>query len=54
MNIQRNLAGILAAITFATVPLWQSHAAEEVTDDAMASAPVIVDATELVAILSPT
>jgi len=54
MNIQRNLAGTLAAITFATVPLWQPHAAEEVTDDAMASAPVIVDATELVAVLSPT
>ena len=54
MKIQRNLAGILAAITFATVPLWQSHAAEEVTDDALASAPVIVDATELVAVLSPT
>ena len=54
MNIQRNLAGILAAITFATVPLLQSHAAEEATDDAMASAPVIVDATELVAVLSPT
>jgi Cu-Zn family superoxide dismutase len=54
MNIQRNLAGIFTAITFATVPLWQSRAAEEVTDDAMASAPVIVDATELVAVLSPT
>jgi Cu-Zn family superoxide dismutase len=54
MKIQSNLAGILAAITFATVPLWQSHAAEEVTDEAMDSAPVIVDATELVAVLSPT
>jgi Cu-Zn family superoxide dismutase len=54
MKIQSNLAGIFAAITFATVPLWQSDAAEEVTDEAMDSAPVIVDATELVAVLSPT
>ena len=36
------------------MPLWQSRAAEEVTDEAMSSAPVIVDATELVAVLSPT
>ena len=36
------------------MPIWQSHAAEEVTDEAMSSAPVIVDATELVAVLSPT
>ena len=54
MNMQRNLARIFAAITFATVPLWQSHAAEEVTDEVMDSAPAIVDATELVAVLSPT
>ena len=54
MKIQANLAEILVAITFATVPLWQSQAAEEVTDEAMSSAPVIVDATELVAVLSPT
>lgn len=54
MKKQSNLAGILAAITFAFVPLWQSRAAEEVTDEAMSSAPVIVDATELVAVLSPT
>jgi superoxide dismutase, Cu-Zn family len=54
MNTQANLAGILVAITFATVPLWQSRAAEEETDEAMSSAPVIVDATELVAVLSPT
>jgi Cu-Zn family superoxide dismutase len=54
MNAHRNLAGIFAAITFATVPLWQSHAAEEATDEVLDSAPVIVDATELVAVLSPT
>jgi Cu-Zn family superoxide dismutase len=54
MKKQSNLAGILAAITFAIMPLWQSRAAEEVTDEAMSSAPVIVDATELVAVLSPT
>jgi superoxide dismutase, Cu-Zn family len=54
MKKQSNLAGILAAISFAIMPLWQSCAAEEVTDEAMSSAPVIVDATELVAVLSPT
>ena len=54
MKMQSNLAGILAAITLATVPIWQSRAAEEVTDEVMSSAPVIVDATELVAVLSPT
>ena len=54
MKKQSNLAGILAAITFAIMPLWHSRAAEEVTDEAMSSAPVIVDATELVAVLSPT
>jgi Cu-Zn family superoxide dismutase len=54
MKMQSNLAGILAVVAFATMPLWQSHAAEEVTDEAMSSAPVIVDATELIAVLSPT
>jgi superoxide dismutase, Cu-Zn family len=54
MNAHRNLAGIFAAITFATAPLWQSHAAEGATDEVLDSAPVIVDATELVAVLSPT
>jgi superoxide dismutase, Cu-Zn family len=54
MKKQSNLAGILAAISIAIMPLWQSRAAEEVTDEAMSSAPVIVDATELVAVLSPT
>ncbi|MET0254002.1 MAG: superoxide dismutase family protein [Terrimicrobiaceae bacterium] len=54
MKKQSNLAGILAAITFAIMPIWQARAAEEVTDEAMSSAPVIVDATELVAVLSPT
>ena len=36
------------------MPLWQAHAADEVTDEELSSAPVIVDATELVAVLSPT
>jgi Cu-Zn family superoxide dismutase len=51
MNTQRYLSGI-AAVALAAAS--QLIAAEEVTDDVMASAPVIVDATELVAVLSPT
>jgi superoxide dismutase, Cu-Zn family len=51
MNIPRHFAGIAA---FVLAAASQLIAAEEVTDEAMASAPVIVDATELVAVLSPT
>jgi Cu-Zn family superoxide dismutase len=54
MKIQRNLAGIFAAITFAAVSPLHLLAAEGAADEAMDSAPVIVDATELVAVLSPT
>jgi len=54
MKMQSNLAGIFATIVFATVPLSQSLVAEKATDEAMDSAPIIVDATELVAVLSPT
>ena len=54
MKMQSRLAGILAAITLATTPLWQSLGAEEAGDEAMSSSPVIVDATELIAVLSPT
>jgi superoxide dismutase, Cu-Zn family len=50
----RNLAGILAAISFTAVHPSQLLAAEAGDDDAMSSSPVIVDATELVAVLSPT
>ena len=51
MNTHRYLLG-MAAIAFAAAS--QMFAAEEATDDVMASAPVIVDATQLVAVLSPT
>jgi superoxide dismutase, Cu-Zn family len=54
MKMQSNFAGILSAFILAMMPLSQSRAAEDVTDEAMSSAPVIVDATELVAVLSPT
>lgn len=52
--MQSHFAGILSALTLAMMPLWQAHAADEVTDEELSSAPVIVDATELVAVLSPT
>ncbi|HEY5706758.1 MAG TPA: superoxide dismutase family protein [Terrimicrobiaceae bacterium] len=54
MKTKPNLAGMLVALTFVTLPLWPSHAKEKAVDEAMDSAPVIVDATELIAILSPT
>ncbi|HEY5770819.1 MAG TPA: superoxide dismutase family protein [Terrimicrobium sp.] len=54
MKMQSHFAGILSALTLAMMPLWQAHAADEVTDEELSSAPVIVDATEWVAVLSPT
>jgi Cu-Zn family superoxide dismutase len=54
MKMQSHFAGILSALTLAMMPLWPAHAADEVTDEELRSAPVIVDATELVAVLSPT
>jgi superoxide dismutase, Cu-Zn family len=54
MKKQTNLAGILAIMFLAaTLPL-QWLLGEKTPDDAIDSAPMIVDATELVAVLSPT
>jgi Cu-Zn family superoxide dismutase len=54
MNVKRDFLGIVGAVVSASITPAQSLAAEEVTDQAMATAPVIVDATELIAVLSPT
>jgi superoxide dismutase, Cu-Zn family len=50
-NIPTAIFSAVAVVFLTSLPL---RAAEEETDQAMASAPVIVDATELVAVLSPT
>ena len=54
MKTQCNLAGIFAAICLAVLAPWQSRAAEGTTDEEMQTAPLIVDAVELIAVLSPT
>ena len=54
MKIPGKFAAIFAALTLPLVASPRCLAAEELADEAMASAPVIVDATELVAVLSPT
>lgn len=52
MRPNARLSSILASLIFAMGPPLLS--AEEPVDEAMESSPVIVDATELVAVLSPT
>lgn len=47
-------AGILAALTLTSGLFAPAMRAEKPTDEAMDTAPVIVDATELVAVLMPT
>ena len=54
MKKDAKLTGIVTALVLATGALVPSLVAEKATDEAMDSAPVIVDATELVAVLSPT
>lgn len=54
MKTEAKLAGILAVLILATWLFPPSLLAEKPTDEAMDFAPVIVDATELVAVLSPT
>jgi superoxide dismutase, Cu-Zn family len=54
MKTQCNLAGIFAAICLAVLAPWQSRAEEGTTDEEMQTAPLIVDAVELIAVLSPT
>jgi superoxide dismutase, Cu-Zn family len=54
MKLCLKLTEILTTIVFATAPLSQPLFAEKTTDEVMDSAPVIVDATELIAVLTPT
>ncbi len=54
MKKETKLAWIVTVLVLTTGSLIPSLLAEKVTDEAMDSAPVIVDATELVAVLSPT
>jgi Cu-Zn family superoxide dismutase len=54
MKIPSTLTAVLVAVGLVPLTSLLSAAAEEATDPAMDSAPVIVDATELVAVLSPT
>jgi Cu-Zn family superoxide dismutase len=54
MKTQKDLIRIFAAVLLACLTSSPLLAAEEATDPAMESAPVIVDATELIAVLSPT
>lgn len=54
MKTDAKLAGIVTALVLTTGSLIPSLLAEKATDEAMDSAPVIVDATELIAVLSPT
>jgi Cu-Zn family superoxide dismutase len=54
MKLCLKLTEILTTIVFATAPLSQPLFAEKTTDEVIDSAPVIVDATELIAVLSPT
>lgn len=54
MKTKATRAGIFATLILATGPFAPSLRAEKTTDEAMDSAPVIVDATELIAVLSPT
>ena len=44
--MQSHFAGILSALTLAMMPLWQAHAADEVTDEELSSAPDIVPQPE--------
>ncbi len=53
MHIDARLSKILAALILATGPP-SLLVAEKPVDEAMESSPVIVDATELIAVLSPT
>ncbi|HEY5778822.1 MAG TPA: superoxide dismutase family protein [Terrimicrobiaceae bacterium] len=54
MKKDAKLTGMITALVLTAGSLVPSLVAEKATDEAMDSAPVIVDATELVAVLSPT
>jgi superoxide dismutase, Cu-Zn family len=54
MKTDAVLAGIFAALALTTVAFTPPLRAEKTTDEVMDTAPVIVDATELIAVLSPT
>jgi Cu-Zn family superoxide dismutase len=54
MKTDGTLQGILIALLLAAGALAPCLRAEETPDEAMDKAPVIVDATELIAVLSPT
>jgi Cu-Zn family superoxide dismutase len=54
MKTDAKLAGIFTALILASGALPPSLIAEKTTDEVMDWAPVIVDATELIAVLSPT
>jgi superoxide dismutase, Cu-Zn family len=54
MKTDATLPGILIALLFAAGALAPGLRAEKTHEEAMDTAPVIVDATELIAVLSPT
>lgn len=54
MKLRPKLTEILITTILAMAPLSQALPAEKTTDEVISSAPVIVDATELVAVLLPT
>lgn len=54
MKLRAHLLPILSSILFAVGPLARPLLAEKTTDELVDLAPVIVDATELIAVLTPT